>query len=1531
MPAPDFCSINSLPGADCTHTPTSTNKLVFDPTSWFTDLDIVSILTNIIPRPKFDFLNPLFVNSIIKNESSMGLNLASKFKDAQMIFIPVNILDCHWVLFVFYRTTKQDFWMDPYPGGFKLPVARKYCKDLHRAINKILNTNHRFIQDPLSNVRTQTNNYDCGPLTCFYALQLINDRDLNDQTISMLHLRELAFKIQSDVPDSNLIDRLLGGGSSELENYQSKSSINSPRQINEVLRLFFQDCTEIHILNPELVQTLLDNDRQSIMENVRFRTFKDIKFIATTLLIDDEIHLFIYELVEKSSYIFHLDNKYLSDISISNAQRITRYLNIFCLDGQVTLASLPNSFIRMPLLTHPSEKSVMVCCQHFGQLSSNIPKFNPDITNILQAKSNRLSRDATRLINSRMSHESIISFFDTLKLDSSFTILDPIMSTALLDENWTYLTSFLDVSQIKQAKYVFCLVQPSGFHVCLLIVDFQCWEFYIVNPSSTIIVDDLRILCTTIVSKLTEFICVDMANFCLNSCPYRTNGSGLFSNLLICGYIENFAKDLPLTDIDTDHIALKFEHNLKPVNFENQIVQYQLPKSSSGSNIKERIEKCNSITESCTNLNPNEINEILINNIPVLSKPKSKSYRPYLGTKKPFQLPDRIKLRQLFKEKMKQTVDRITFPSETIRESPSTENICQAFQLPASLINNWPILTFCTRVEETLELTPIDFEEVISKLKSLKNCAPGPDRINYGHLKQFDPEGKFLCNLFNKIIEQGSSPDSWRCFQTTLIPKPGKNSYSDVSSWRPIALANSSYKLFTSILADRLNQWVTRHRILHPGQKGGSEFEGCIEHNAVLTAIFEQAKSGHRHSEPALIAWLDIKSAFPSVPHQYLWTNLRAIGVGETFIHTLQELYTGNSTFYKCGQTITPEIPVNVGVKQGCPISMLLFALAINPVLLSIEASNIEKYDILGHKIQILAYADDIAIIANNHKDLQALLDITTANAKQCNLIFQPNKCAYLSVPYDNIDSSSIHVDTTFIKKLLPGQFYEYLGVPIGDHIDQSPHELIDEIIRSAERINSSELMKHQKIKAIKTFLFPKLTFTFRTREIKRSTLEADSKNRSGTSKDNPSTKLRSIFKKMLSLPPQAENSYLYVSTNNGGVGLWDLYDEYNLQQLVQAFKLLNSPDYTISDLIRNSLTKASSTRLKVPDPSIAQALDWINGNSKPVLNSISRKTWWIRVRHAVSFFRASHSTVINFEQVDDFISLRITDARQITTVAGVDDLKKITMILHEAVHFAYLIKWSKSKNSYLMCQSLSHNPKLNKLILSGQIGTFAWDFIHRAKINCLQINAKPMTLDPAKRQCRRCHTEEETMTHALQICKPNMSIITMRHDACLDIIYSAIRSSNLIININETIPFLSSDNDVCRQRIDIYIEDVCAKRIFLIDLKCPIDFLDTMAKAEFNNLKHYENLKHKVAQYKPSYMVDLDTLIVGALGSIPDSSLAILKKIGITEKSIPFIANQLSITSIRHSARIWHLHCSGILIGFVGHQKDLAAESCPS
>lgn len=62
-------------------------------------------------------------------------------------------------------------------------------------------------------------------------------------------------------------------------------------------------------------------------------------------------------------------------------------------------------------------------------------------------------------------------------------------------------------------------------------------------------------------------------------------------------------------------------------------------------------------------------------------------------------------------------------------------------------------------------------------------------------------------------------------------------------------------------------------------------------------------------------------------------------------------------------KAITEEIPIRRGIKQGCPLSPMLFNLVLEGVIPEIEKMNGSYTFENGTTIRILAYADDICLV----------------------------------------------------------------------------------------------------------------------------------------------------------------------------------------------------------------------------------------------------------------------------------------------------------------------------------------------------------------------------------------------------------------------------------------------------------------------------------------------------------------------------------------------------------------------------------------
>ena len=135
---------------------------------------------------------------------------------------------------------------------------------------------------------------------------------------------------------------------------------------------------------------------------------------------------------------------------------------------------------------------------------------------------------------------------------------------------------------------------------------------------------------------------------------------------------------------------------------------------------------------------------------------------------------------------------------------------------------------------------PPSKEEIEPKLRRATNTAPGADGLEYRHLRALDPQALLLEKIFEAVWRLGI-PDSWRCCRTIPIYKKG--STDDFSNFRPISLISTTYKIFSSVLNQRLCHIASSLGWLSPEQKGFLPgVQGIQEHTHVLQTAVEEAK-----------------------------------------------------------------------------------------------------------------------------------------------------------------------------------------------------------------------------------------------------------------------------------------------------------------------------------------------------------------------------------------------------------------------------------------------------------------------------------------------------------------------------------------------------------------------------------------------------------------------------------------------------------------------------------------------------------------
>ena len=213
----------------------------------------------------------------------------------------------------------------------------------------------------------------------------------------------------------------------------------------------------------------------------------------------------------------------------------------------------------------------------------------------------------------------------------------------------------------------------------------------------------------------------------------------------------------------------------------------------------------------------------------------------------------------------------------------------------------------------------------------MKNTAPGIDGLSYSNWRWVDLKGLILAGIYNICRTNSRVPSSWKHSTVTLIHRGGEP--AEMQNWRPISLQLTIYKLCAAIIARRIPSWATATSSFSPAQKGYLAFDGCAEHNFLLRSMLTDSRRRRRN---LVLTWLDIREAFPSVSHHLMLFLMERLGLLGSILLVVQDIYSQSTIAVRTGrESYTPPhpIPQRNGVKQGCPLSPILFNIVLEGLL----------------------------------------------------------------------------------------------------------------------------------------------------------------------------------------------------------------------------------------------------------------------------------------------------------------------------------------------------------------------------------------------------------------------------------------------------------------------------------------------------------------------------------------------------------------------------------------------------------------------
>jgi hypothetical protein len=145
---------------------------------------------------------------------------------------------------------------------------------------------------------------------------------------------------------------------------------------------------------------------------------------------------------------------------------------------------------------------------------------------------------------------------------------------------------------------------------------------------------------------------------------------------------------------------------------------------------------------------------------------------------------------------------------------------------------------------------------------------------------------------------------------------------------------------------------------------------------------------------------IDFSNAFGSVPHDFILANMYALGLPTTTVELIRNIHTENRSKITLTGGETEHIPRQSETVQGCPLSSTLFNICLEGFLRRLEKDDMKVTGYSIHlqdgsivKINAAAYADDLILHSQAHKNMEAMLFLLSQFCSQAKMKINSEKC----------------------------------------------------------------------------------------------------------------------------------------------------------------------------------------------------------------------------------------------------------------------------------------------------------------------------------------------------------------------------------------------------------------------------------------------------------------------------------------------------------------------------------------------------------
>lgn len=405
-----------------------------------------------------------------------------------------------------------------------------------------------------------------------------------------------------------------------------------------------------------------------------------------------------------------------------------------------------------------------------------------------------------------------------------------------------------------------------------------------------------------------------------------------------------------------------------------------------------------------------------------------------------------------------------------------TEN---AGVLPPSVEDIKNLLSFRCNTSLASQLLKVpSMEEIRDTVASMpRRKAPGPDGFPVEFLwEAWEQVGKETVEAVQEFFVTGYLPKIFNATAITLIPKvPGADT---LTQFRPVSCCTTMYKIIARLLKNKLKLFISD--AVQGNQVGFVQGRQLCENVLLASELVSDFHASGITTRGCL--QVDLAKAYDNLNWQFLENVLNAIDLPERFVGWIKQCFTTTSYSIAVNGELVGYFQGKKGLRQGDPISSLLFVLAMDVLAKKLDRGVLDQsfgphpmcmVPLVTH----LSFADDVLIFFDGEEQsIQGILRILEDFERDSGLGINREKTA-LFLDGGNLLTNQDMADRLGLQQ---GSFpVRYLGVPLTSRklTKQDYQPLIDRVLSRFNAWTVKHLSFAGRLQLIRSVIYSIITF----------------------------------------------------------------------------------------------------------------------------------------------------------------------------------------------------------------------------------------------------------------------------------------------------------------------------------------------------------------------------------------------------------------------------------------------------------------------